>query len=266
MESRILSQDDNLLKKAIELVQKSNITSISALKVGLGIDDQRVGWLIDELKLIGVLDLKAKGSEQLVVQSHNPAQLKAIISLVGKQEVPNIDGSGATEIVIRANRSLKSALALLHQIQEYALVNDYYTITDEVVLEALNFVHIVEPVRRDRTGISFEVKCLEVLRHRGLEVQLTGRTGDGGIDIIARSHAPIAGGKYVVQCKDWRGSVGSPIVRDLYGVVHAEDADRGILITSSTFTADALKFAEGKRLELIDGARLDYIIVETTQK
>jgi restriction system protein len=45
-------------------------------------------------------------------------------------------------------------------------------------------------------------------------------------------------------------------VRDLYGVITSERANKGILITTGSFTPAAARFAEGKQLELIDGAGL----------
>jgi restriction system protein len=93
-------------------------------------------------------------------------------------------------------------------------------------------------------------------------VKSTKRTSDGGIDLVAWSTDPFVGGKYVIQCKDWSNPVGAPIVRDLYGVVHSEDANRGILITASSFTQEALGFAAGKRLELIDGKQLNYLLAQ----
>lgn len=111
-----------------------------------------------------------------------------------------------------------------------------------------------------KRGISFEEKCLEVIKAMGFTATTTSATADGGIDILAVSTQPFFSGKYVIQCKDWSSPVGEPVLRDLYGVVHAEHANKGILITTSTFTKAAQRFAEGKPLELIDGEQLDALI------
>jgi len=87
----------------------------------------------------------------------------------------------------------------------------------------------------------------------GLDAATTKTTRDGGIDIIAYSRSPVFSGKYVIQCKDYTGSVGEPAIRDLFGVVMAERANKGLLITSGQITASARQFAEDKQLELIDG-------------
>jgi HJR/Mrr/RecB family endonuclease len=112
--------------------------------------------------------------------------------------------------------------------------------------------------RNDGKALEEEVK--ELLQSMGLQATTTRTTGDGGIDIVAYSDSPVFSGKYVVQCKDWAGSVGEGVVRDLYGVVTAEAANKGILITTGTISKSAQKFADGKPLELIDGEQLSKLL------
>ena len=71
---------------------------------------------------------------------------------------------------------------------------------------------------------------------------------------------PFLRGTYIIQCKDWQNPVGEPVLRDLLGTVTAEGSLKGILITSGNFTQAARKFADGKRLELIDGQDLDDLL------
>lgn len=113
-----------------------------------------------------------------------------------------------------------------------------------------------------KSGIPFEEKCLCLLQGMGFTASSTTSTNDGGIDIIAIHSQPILAGKYIIQCKDWKSKVGVAFVRELYGVVSAENANKGILITSSTFTKGAEEFAQGKPLELIDGEQLERLIKE----
>jgi Restriction endonuclease len=119
---------------------------------------------------------------------------------------------------------------------------------------------------KDRSGLSFESRCLRLIHDMHLRAELTRTTADGGIDITAFNEQPLMRGKYVVQCKDWVNSVGEPVLRDLLGVVHAEDAVKGVLITSGSFTTAARRFAEGKRLELIDGRDLEMLMPNATKE
>ena len=113
----------------------------------------------------------------------------------------------------------------------------------------------------------FEHQVAGALERLGLAVEVVGGSADGGIDIVARDSTPITGGRYIVQCKRYREgqSVGVGVIRELYGAVQAEGADKGILVTSSSFTVPARKFAEGKPLELIDGAGLRSLIGKQQQ-
>ena len=112
----------------------------------------------------------------------------------------------------------------------------------------------------DLSGIEFEKLCQSLLQKLGFEVETTKQSGDGGIDLIAYNRQPFYSGKYIIQCKRYIGSVGEPVVRDLYGVVMAERANKGILITSGHFTASAYRFAKNKNLELMDGETLTTIL------
>ncbi len=115
-------------------------------------------------------------------------------------------------------------------------------------------------IKQKNNGKALEEEVKELLQSMGLKAATTRTTGDGGIDIIAYSDSPVFSGKYVVQCKDWTGSVGEGVIRDLYGVVTAESANKGILITTGTITKSAQKFSEGKPLELIDGQELNRLM------
>lgn len=102
----------------------------------------------------------------------------------------------------------------------------------------------------------FENLVKAVLIKMGFNATTTKASGDGGVDVLAVNEQPIIGGKYVIQCKRYAtgNNVGEPITRELYGVMHAENANKGILITTSDFTKQAVDFSQEKAIELINGA------------
>lgn len=112
------------------------------------------------------------------------------------------------------------------------------------------------------SGIEFENLCQQLLQKMEFDTETTKASGDGGIDIIARYNKPLLKGKYIIQCKRYSGSVGEPIIRDLYGVVMSERANKGILMTTGYFTPSAISFAEDKNLELIDGTLLHKLLYD----
>lgn len=96
--------------------------------------------------------------------------------------------------------------------------------------------------------------------HSGGEVKVTRASRDGGVDAVIFDPDPIRGGKLVVQAKRYTNTVGVSAVRDLYGTLVNEGANKGILVTTSHFGNDAFEFAKGKPITLIDGANLLYLL------
>ncbi len=99
----------------------------------------------------------------------------------------------------------------------------------------------------------FESLVGAYFRQYGYRVEHTGRTGDHGVDLVV---TPSSGEKWVVQCKRWKGVLGEPLVRDLYGTMFHENANRAFLITTGTFSPAALTWVQGKPITLYDGQGL----------
>ena len=106
----------------------------------------------------------------------------------------------------------------------------------------------------------FERLCQRLLRESGFEkVQITGKSGDGGLDGIGILQVnAFVSFKVLFQCKRYAGSVNPSQVRDFRGAMMGR-ADKGIILTTGTFTADARKEAvrDGvPPIELVDGEKL----------
>ena len=106
----------------------------------------------------------------------------------------------------------------------------------------------------------FEAFAQRLLREAGFQgVTVTGRSGDGGIDgngILEVN--PLVSFKVLFQCKRYAGSVGAGAVRDFRGAMMGR-ADKGIILTTGSFTADARKEAvrDGvPPIELVDAEKL----------
>ncbi len=110
----------------------------------------------------------------------------------------------------------------------------------------------------------FEQVVSLLLAKMNFIVEHTGQIGDGGIDIKAQNLSPMTAGKYIIQCKKYSidNKVDVKDVRDLFGVVHSEMANKGILITTSEFTSKANEFAKGKPIELINGKKLEKLLIQ----
>ncbi|KWT61714.1 restriction endonuclease [Streptomyces albus subsp. albus] len=104
--------------------------------------------------------------------------------------------------------------------------------------------------------IAFEGLVAELFRAMGMQAVTTQRSGDGGVDVDALDPDPIRGGKIIVQVKRYRNTVPPSAVRDLFGTVQSEGANKGVLVTTSRFGPGAHAFANGKPLTLVGGPEL----------
>jgi restriction system protein len=92
--------------------------------------------------------------------------------------------------------------------------------------------------------------------HNGVEVKVFRLSRDHGVDAVMYDPDPLRGGKYVLQAKRYTRPVDVAAVRDLYGTVVNEGANRGILVTTSSFGPDSYDFAKDKPISLVDGPNL----------
>ncbi|MFZ0422949.1 MAG: restriction endonuclease [Xanthobacteraceae bacterium] len=103
---------------------------------------------------------------------------------------------------------------------------------------------------------AFERLCQRILRESGFtRVEVLGQSGDGGIDGIGVLRVNLISFHVLFQCKRWKGSVGASVVRDFRGAMVGR-ADKGLIITTSAFTADARREATrdgAPAIDLVDG-------------
>jgi restriction system protein len=112
----------------------------------------------------------------------------------------------------------------------------------------------------DLSPAAFERLSQRLLRESGfVEVKVTGRSGDGGIDGVGIVRlGGLLGFPILFQCKRYSGSVGSGVIRDFRGAMTGR-ADRGLVITTGTFSRDAKIEATrdgAPPINLVDGEQL----------
>jgi restriction system protein len=106
---------------------------------------------------------------------------------------------------------------------------------------------------------AFERLAQRLLRESGFtKVEVTGRSGDGGIDGVGVLRLNLLSFSTLFQCKRYVGTVGAGAVRDFRGAMVGR-SDKGLVITTGTFSADARREATrdgAPTIELIDGDHL----------
>lgn len=103
---------------------------------------------------------------------------------------------------------------------------------------------------------AFERLCQRLLRESGFtKVEVTGKSGDGGIDGVGVLRVNLLSFHVLFQSKRFRGSVGASVIRDFRGAMVGR-ADKGLVLTTGNFTADARREATrdgAPAIDLIDG-------------
>lgn len=113
----------------------------------------------------------------------------------------------------------------------------------------------------------FETVVLDLLHKLGYgtsrsDLQRVGGSGDGGIDgVISLDRLGLE--KVYVQAKRWQGVVGRPEIQGFYGALAGQRANKGVFLTTSSFTAQAVEFARSvERIVLVDGATLASLMMD----
>jgi restriction system protein len=122
----------------------------------------------------------------------------------------------------------------------------------------LNVLKVMDPS-------AFERLCQRILRENGFtKVQVTGRSGDGGIDGIGILRINLLSFHVSFQCKRYKDSVGAGAIRDFRGAMVGR-GDKGLFITTGSYTPDARKEASrdgAPAIDLIDGEELCELLKE----
>ncbi|MEW6358817.1 MAG: ankyrin repeat domain-containing protein [Planctomycetota bacterium] len=114
----------------------------------------------------------------------------------------------------------------------------------------------------EATGMGFTDLMTALLQRAGLVVVSQSPARDGSLDFVAKSERAFFQGTYIIHCKRSAVLIEEAAVRILYGMVMSERANKGILITTSDFSEQAVELAGGMQIELIDGQKLLSLLSE----
>lgn len=138
---------------------------------------------------------------------------------------------------------------------EFDMIDKRFIAQQDILAELESRPNLME-----LTPSEFENLVSNLFGKLGLEAKLTQSSRDGGVDCVAFDNRPVLGGKVVIQAKRYSHTVGVSAVRDLYGTMQHEGANKGILVTTSGYGPDAFEFIKDKPIELIAGGQLLYLL------
>jgi len=224
-QEELVSSILNISESDLSLIHKGNRTKLS----------YNLAWARTYLKKYGLLDNTTRGVWILTSKGQTT---KSVEKEEVKKFVQNLD---------------KENIEINEDEDQGQSVSEELSWQD-------NALEAVKSMKPD----AFERLCQRVLRESGfIQVEITGKSGDGGID----GHGVLKLGKLLsfhvhFQCKRYKDTVSSSVIRDFRGAMVGR-ADKGIIITTGTFSRDAR--LEARRdgappLDLVDGTDLIYML------
>jgi restriction system protein len=111
------------------------------------------------------------------------------------------------------------------------------------------------------TWKQFELLVHQAFRHRGFVIGETGTIdADGAVDLVLRK----AGEYFLVQSRFWKSTLVDVVpVRELHNAMRAKRAAGGFVVTTGSYTREAMAFASGRNIQLIDGPTLREMLNDT---
>jgi restriction system protein len=224
----------------------------------------RIGWAHDRLKRAGLSTSRRRGYWQLTaagveLAARHPARLpdELVESLLRQYNDVRLRPADDAEDHMPPDRGVESPTNVSPDDRLEQAVAE---LRQGVAAEVLDQLARVSPTY-------FETVVLDVLHKLGYgtsraDLTRVGRSGDGGIDgVISLDRLGLE--KVYVQAKRWQSSVGRPEVQAFYGALAGQRANRGVFITTSSFSIQAIEFAGSvERVVLVDGRKLADLMIE----
>jgi len=204
--------------------EKSSLTEV----------EYQLAWARTYLKKYGILDNSSRGVWVIVPE---------------KRDITEVDPQLVVKTVREMTRKVREARPPAPESEE--------EIPDDDESWRTKLHHVLT---QELTPDAFERLVKRMLRESGfVQVEVTGRSGDGGID--GKGIVRVGGllsFHVLFQCKKYQGSVSAGAIRDFRGALVGR-ADKGLFVTTGTFTRDAMREATrdgAPPIDLIDGDQL----------
>jgi restriction system protein len=223
----------------------------------------RANWAHDRLKRAGLSTSPRRGYWQLTQKGIEFASQHAA-PLSEKQVEQLADGYSDVRLrqandIATADRPIPVSPEARKASPDDRLGDALEELRQTAIAELLDALKAVSPS-------FFETIVLDVLHRMGYgasrsDLQRVGGSGDGGIDgVISLDRLGLE--KVYVQAKRWQQAVGRPEIQGFYGALAGQRANKGVFITTSTYTSQALEFARSvERIVLVDGRRLAELMI-----
>lgn len=245
----VLTQDD-----IEELLPSGRVTTFQ----------NRVGWATTYLYRTGLIDRPRRAVYAITDRGHEMLErYPDRIDLKALSEFPEFHEFRQPKVSNGGSPIDRGAVAAADdQTPEERIANAYRELRSALAAELLDRVY-------DQSPEFFEQLVLDLLRAMGYggsrddAAERLGRSGDAGVDGVIREDRLGLDAIYV-QAKKWRDVVGRPEIQKFFGALHGQRATKGVFITTSGFSREAVEFADGvtPRVILVDGKELAQLMID----
>lgn len=232
---------------------------------GQALFNNRVGWASTYLKKAGLLEAPRRGKFRITERGRellqtNPQQIDntvlekypEFVEFRSLRRQPSRPDEKPSEE--RASRD--------NETPEDALSSAYRQLRRELEAELLDEIAKCSPTFFEQLVVDLLV-AMGYGGSRQDAGRSVGRSGDGGIDGIINEDR-LGLDVIYIQAKRWQGTVGRPEIQKFAGALQGERARKGVFITTSNFSGEAITYAKGidSRVILIDGDQLAKLMVD----
>ena len=231
-----------------------------------GVFKNRIGWAKSYLKKAGLIEALKRGVFKITDRgvktlATNPAR----VDIRFLQQFPEFvefrdasKGAGYNPSL----SGLTEPVPIAAVTPEEAIESAYQGLRDQLAQELLGVVLSCSPTFFEQLVVDLLVKMGYGGSRRDAGERI-GRSGDGGIDGIIKEDR-LGLDTLFIQAKRWQGSVGRPEVQKFVGALQGQRARKGVFITTSTYTADAVDYVAriDTKVILIDGKALSNLMVD----
>lgn len=227
-----------------------------------GILHNRVSFALSDLYKAGALDRPRRAVYQItelglsLLKEYGDDLTKKIIETqpgyvqyMKELEIRNKRTEGTSEVTSKDENT---------KVDIYKIIN---TINNEVAIELLDKIRNSDPYFFERLVVDLLV-AMGYSGENG-EAKVTNRSNDGGIDGVINQD-PLGTSTVYIQAKRYKEDnvIGRAAIQSFYGALAGINADRGVFITTSSYSKGAMEFAKGQGIVLIDGIQLTDLMLK----
>ncbi len=222
--------------------------------------DNRVGWARTYLKKAGLIDSPKRGV--FVITEEGLGALKSNPPKINVSFLRRYPKFVEFQTVKKESKDFEEGEVFAQQTPEESLEYGYQKLRQALAQDLLSKIKSCSPIFFEKLVVELLVKMGYGGSRRDAG-QAIGKSGDEGIDGIIKEDK-LGLDVIYIQAKKWEGVVGRPEIMKFVGALQGQHARKGIFITTSYFTEDAIQYARkiDSKIILLDGDELSKLMID----